>query len=169
MKNEYKITRDLMMSWSKNIFGTTTIVFLIFYSIIILMSVGLLVLLALIRSNNWKLWAMSLFILVFSSYRVFFLRYYFFAKKYKILSKTYGVTEWIRTTEFNDDEIVLTDHNSVCKFKYENIKRINEKGNSVIIYFNDNLSARLYKDAFVDGTWEECKAKINALSKITAT
>ena len=93
MKNEYKITRDLMMSWSKNIFGTTTIVFLIFYSIIILMSVGLLVLLALIRSNNWKLWSMSLFILVFSSYRVFFLRYYFFAKKYKILSKTYGVTE----------------------------------------------------------------------------
>jgi hypothetical protein len=75
------------------------------------------------------------------------------------------VTEWIRTTEFKDDEIVLTDYNSVCKLRYENIKRISENGNHVIIYFNDNLSARLYKDAFVDGIWEECKAKINALRK----
>ena len=165
MKNEYKITRDIMISWSKSIFGTATVAFSIFYCVIIFFSFGLLGLLAFIRSTDLKLWLIGLFILVFASYRLFFLRYYFFAKRYKILSKTYGVTEWIRTTEFKDDEIVLTDHNSVCKLRYENIKRISENGNHVIIYFNDNLSARLYKDAFVDGTWEECKAKINALRK----
>ena len=165
MKNKYKITRDLMMSWSKNIFGTATVAFLIFYCIIIVFSVCLLGLLAFTRIADLKLWLMGIFILIFASYRLFFLRYYFFAKRYKILSKTYGVTEWIRTTEFNDDEIVLTDHNSVCKLKYENIKRISENGNNVIIYFNDNLSTRLYKDAFVEGTWEECKEKINSLRK----
>jgi hypothetical protein len=165
MKNEYKITRDIMISWSKSIFGTATVAFSIFYCLIIFFSFGLLGLLAFIRSTNLKLWLIGLFILVFASYRLFFLRYYFFAKRYKILSKTYGVTEWIRTTEFKDDEIVVTDHNSVCKLRYKNIKRIDDNGNNVIIYFNDNLSARLYKDAFVDGTWEECKAKINSLRK----
>ena len=165
MKNEYKITRDVMMSWSKSIFGTATVAFSIFYCVIIFFSFALLGLLAFIRSTDWKLWLMGIFILIFASYRLFFLRYYFFAKRYKILSKTYGVTEWIRTTEFNDDEIVLTDHNSVCKLKYKNIKRISDNGNNVIIYFNDNLSARLYKDAFVEGTWEECLAKIDSLRK----
>ncbi len=165
MKNEYKITRELMMSWSKSIVGASTIVVSIMYSIFILLSAGFLVLLALIRSNDWTLWLIWLAVLLFSAYRLFFLRYYFFAKRYKILSKTYGVSEWIRTTEFKDDEIVLTDHNSVCKLKYENIRRINESGNNVIIYFNDNLTTRLYKDAFVEGTWEDCKAKINSLRK----
>ena len=165
MKNEYKITRNLMMSWSKTIFGTATVAFSIAYCVIIFFSVCLLGLLAFIRLTDLKLWLIGLFILVFASYRLFFLRYYFFAKRYKILSKTYGVTEWIRTTEFKDNEIVLTDHNSVCKLKYENIKRISENGNNVIIYFNDNLSARLYKDAFVDDTWEKCKEKINSLRK----
>ena len=165
MKNEYKITRNLMMSWSKTIFGTATVAFSIAYCVIIFFSVCLLGLLAFIRLTDLKLWLIGLFILVFASYRLFFLRYYFFAKRYKILSKTYGVTEWIRTTEFKDDEIVLTDHNSVCKLRYENIRRISENGNNVIIYFNDNLSARLYKDTFVDGTWEECKEKINSLRK----
>ena len=153
-----------MMSWSKSIFGTATVAFSIAYCVIIFF-VCLLGLLAFIRSTDLKLWLIGLFILVFASYRLFFLQYYFFAKKYKILSKTYGVTEWIRTTEFKDNEIVLTDHNSVCKLKYENIKRISENGNLIIIYFNDNLSARLYKDAFVDDTWEECKEKINSFRK----
>lgn len=165
MKNEYKITRDLMMSWSKNIFGTATAIFSIIYSIFILLSACLLGLLAFIRSNNWTIWFGAIFTLFFTAYRLFFLRYYFFAKRYKILSKTYGVSEWIRTTEFNDDEIVLTDHNFVCKLKYENIRRINESGNHVIIYFNDNLSVRLYKDAFIEGSWEDCKVKIDSLRK----
>ena len=27
-----------------------------------------------------------------------------------------------------------------------------------MIYLNDNYAIRLYKDAFVEGSWEECKA-----------
>ncbi len=154
-----------MLSWSKDLLGAATTVFLIFYCIGGLIALCLLVLLALVGADDWFTWFLAFFLLVFSAYRLFFLKFYFFAKRYKMLSKVYGVTEWLRTTEFTDEEIILSDHNSVCKLKYDNIKRIKEKGNNIIIYFNDNLSARLYKDAFVEGTWEECKAKINSLRK----
>ncbi len=65
-----------------------------------------------------------------------------------------------RTTEFLDNEIVLTDHTSVSKFKYSNIQGIKEKGNVVMIFMNNNMALRLYKDEFVDGSWESCKKLI---------
>ena len=42
---------------------------------------------------------------------------------------------------------------------------IKEKNNGVIIFLNHNTAIRLYKDAFVEGSWEECKEKINAMRK----
>ena len=71
----------------------------------------------------------------------------------------------MRTTEFLEDEIVLTDHTSVSKLKYSNIKKIKEKNNIVIIFMNDNMALRLYKDAFVEGSWEECKEFLNSKRK----
>ena len=71
----------------------------------------------------------------------------------------------MRTIEFLDDEIVLTDHTSVSKFQYSNIEKIKEKNNVVMIFMNHNLALRLYKDAFVEGSWEECKEKINSMIK----
>ena len=80
------------------------------------------------------------------------------------MSKNYGVAEWLRTTEFTDDEIILTDYNSVSKFQYNNIKAIVEKSNLVFIIFNGSFAIRLYKDAFVEGSsWEDCKEKINSI------
>ena len=81
-------------------------------------------------------------------------------KRYKLFCTTYGVTEWMRTTEFLDDEIVLTDHTSISKFRYSNIQTIKEKNNVVMIFMNNNMALRLYKDAFVEGSWKECKERI---------
>ena len=64
-----------------------------------------------------------------------------------------------------DDEIILTDHTSVSKLKYSNIEKIKEKNNVVMIFMNHNMALRLYKDAFVEGSWEECKKKINDMLK----
>ncbi|MBE6662212.1 MAG: YcxB family protein [Ruminococcaceae bacterium] len=80
-----------------------------------------------------------------------------------MFSKTYGVTEWMRTTEFTDAAIILTDHTTVNQVRYENIEQIKEKGNCVMIYLNHNMALRIYKDAFVEGTWEACIEKIEAM------
>ena len=109
------------------------------------------------------LYALMFLIAIF---KLFIQRFIIWSKRYKLYSTTYGVTEWIRTTEFLDDEIVLTDHTSVSKFKYSNIQKIKEKNNVVMIFMNNNMALRLYKDSFVEGSWDECKQMILEKKKL---
>ena len=166
MKNEYKITKKEMMSWAKeyHLQGTSNIILFILWCILGVCGLIMILLLSLIGGDliNWYLAILFLFLSVF---KLFFSRFVVCSNRYKLLSKTYGVTEWIRSAEFTDDEIILCDHTSVTKFKYENIKKIKEKNNVIIIFFNNNLGLRLYKDTFVEGSWEECKEKINSMLK----
>ena len=96
-------------------------------------------------------------IIALSVYRLFFYRFHFWSSRYKTISKTYGVSEWLRTTEFTDDEIILTDHNSITKLQYNNIVKIKEKNNKINIIFNNYILVRLYKDAFVDCTGKNAR------------
>ena len=166
MKNEYKITKKEMMSWAKecHLHGTVNIILFALWCI-----VGLIGLEWITRcfffGGGWIDWYFSVLFLFVSIFKLFFSPFVVCAKNYKLYSTTYGVTEWMRTTEFLEDEIVLTDHTSVNKLKYSNIKKIKEKNNIVMIFMNDNIALRLYKDAFVEGSWEECKNKINSMTK----
>ncbi len=159
MKNEYKITKQLVMSWAReyNLQGTANIVLFVLWTLVGVMGLTLLGL-HLAFGGDWLDWYIAGLLLFLSIFKLFFSRFVIFSKRYKMLSKTFGVTEWTRVIEFGEDEIVLTEHNSITKLRYENIKKIKEKDNTVLIFFNDNLGARLYKDAFVNCTWDDCKA-----------
>ena len=158
MKNEYKITKELLRSWAKeyHIHGAVNI-----FLFILLCVVGIIGISGLIFSialhTDWIVVYLYALMLVIAVFKLFIQRYIFWSKRYKLYSITYGVTEWMRTTEFLDDEIVLTDHTSVSKLKYSNIQKIKEKNNVVMIFMNNNMALRLYKDAFIEGSWEECK------------
>ena len=41
--------------------------------------------------------------------------------------------------------------------KYSQICKIKEKGNVVLVQFSNRMVLILYKDTFVDCTWDECK------------
>ena len=166
MKNEYKITKKEMMSWAKeyHLHGTANIILFALWCVVGVIGLGLIILYSFI-GGDWIDWYLSVLFLFLSIFKLFFSRFAVWAKRYKLYSTTYGVTEWMRTTEFLEDEIVLTDHTSVSKLKYSNIKKIKEKNNIVMIFMNDNMALRLYKDAFVEGSWEECKNKINSMTK----
>ena len=166
MKNEYKITKALMNSWAKeyHLNGALNITVFILWCIVGVIGIGLIVLYSFIGAD-WVNWYIAVLFSVLSVYKLFFSRFVLISRNYKLLSRTYGVTEWIRSVEFTDDEIILCDHTSVTRFKYANIKKIKENNNVVIIFFNHGLAARLYKDAFVVGTWEECKGKIESKLK----
>ena len=166
MKNEYKITKDLIKSWAKeyHIHGAANIFLFILWCIVgVIGFFGLIFSVAM--SLDWKIIYLYALMLIIAIFKLFIQRFIVWSKRYKLYSTTYGVTEWMRTTEFLDDEIVLTDHTSVTKFKYSNIQRIKEKGNVVMIFMNNNMALRLYKDAFVEGSWEECKRILFEKSK----
>lgn len=166
MKNEYKITKKVMMSWAKeyHLQGAASIISFCLLCLVGLMGFIMLIL-CIFFEADWLDWYFSILFLLFSIYKLFFARFAFWSNKYKMLSKTYGVPEWTRTTEFTDEEIILSDHTSTAKIRYSNIKKIKEKNNIVMIFLNDNQGLRLYKDAFVEGSWEECKEKINSILK----
>ena len=166
MKNEYKVTKELMMSWAKEIhlIGTANVALFVFWCL--WGAIGLTYLIFLfIYGVSWLTWYCSVIIVFLSVFRLFIARFIVISKRYKMLSQIYGVSEWIRTIEFSDDEIICLDHNSITKLGYSNIKKIKEKNNDILIFFNNNLGLRLYKDAFVEGTWEDCKKKINSIIK----
>lgn len=166
MKNEYIITKELMKSWAKeyHLHGAANIILFIIWCILGVIGIaGLIFSIALYR--DWfPIYMFSLLTFV-AFYKLFLSRFFVWSKRYKLYSTTYGVTEWIRTIDFLDDEIVLIDHTSVSKLQYSNIEKIKEKNNIVTIFMNNNMALRLYKDAFVEGSWEECKQKINSMHK----
>lgn len=166
MKNEYKITKNLIKSWAKeyHLHGTANIVWFIVGCVLVVIGIAGFIF-SIMLHLDWLISYLYALITIVAFYKLFFARFVVWSKRYKLYSTTYGVTEWIRTTEFLEDEIVLTDHTSVSKLKYSNIEKIKEKNNIVIIFMNHNMALRLYKDAFVEGSWEECKEKIQSKLK----
>ncbi len=146
------------MSWAKeyHLSGAADIIVFVLYCVLALCGLTLLTM-NILFGNDWLNWYLSILFLALAVYKLGFQRFVIWANRYKLCAQTYGVSEWIRTTEFTEDEIIFTDHTSINRFKYSNIRKIKEKNNVVMISFNTNFAIRLYKDAFVEGTWEECK------------
>lgn len=169
MKNQYKITKDLMKTWAKeyHFHGAANVILFIMWCVLGVIGIaGLIFSIAVCR--DWtRIYLIYIYALITIAvfYRLFLVRFVIASKRYKLYSTTYGVSEWMRTIEFLDDEIVFTDHTSVSKLKYSNIEKVKERNNVIMIFMNNNLALRLYKDAFVEGSWEECKKKINAMLK----
>ena len=161
MRNEYTITKDLMKSWAKEYYknGGSYTVRLILLVLVAVCEVMCAV--YFMRFPIYQIFSLfAIFIFLFALYCIFLQPKVLYLKRYKMDSKIYGATEWIRSVDFGDDEITVTDHNSVYKYRYTDIKRIKERDDRVIIFFKFNLAIKLYKDAFVTGSWEECKRMI---------
>ena len=166
MRNEHKITKELMMSWAKDFYlvRASDIILAILWSIVAFCGLTLLAT-SIIVGGDALNWLLAFLFLFLSVYKLFFGRFVYISKRYKMFAKTYGVDEWLRTIEFTENEIVLTDHTTINKLQYRNIKKVIEKGNVILILLNDNIAFRLYKDAFVEGSWEECKKLLNSKQK----
>ena len=166
MRNEHKITKELMMSWAKDFYlvRASDIILAILWSIVAFCGLTLLATNIIVGGDALN-WLLSFLFLFLSVYKLFFGRFVYISKRYKMFAKTYGVDEWLRTIEFTENEIVLTDHTTINKLQYCNIKKVIEKGNVILILLNDNIAFRLYKDAFVEGSWEECKKLLNSKQK----
>lgn len=161
MKNEYKINEALVKTWAReyHIHGGKSVVTFVLWCFVALSSLFCAIL-SFQMQTDWVTCYISVLFLILSIYKLFFARFVIVRRQYKLLAKTYGVTEWTRSIEFSENEILISDHTSSMKYAYNQITKIKEKGNVVFLFLSNNGAIRLYKDAFVGGTWEECKQKI---------
>ena len=164
MKNQYKVNKDLIMSWAEErvIHGTANKVLFALWCIVGALGIGILVA-QFTRGGDVTDLYFAIFMIVLSLYKLTISHRVVWMRRYKFLVRSYGVEEWIRTVEFTLDDIVVTDHTSVCKIRYKDIVKIKEKGNFVLLLVHPNMAIRLYKDAFVEGDWEKCKLMIDLL------
>ena len=166
MKNEFTVTKQEMLSWVKPYCFVGVVNKLLFALYLLLGLVGASLLIIVIPSGGDYLYGVIGFAaVIISVYKLFFERSVFMLRRYNLLAKTYGVRAWQRIIEFTDEDIVLSDHTSVSKFKYDNISKILDKDNTVIIILNNRIALRFYKNTFTAGTWENCKAKIQSKIK----
>lgn len=160
MKNEYKVTKQLMKSWVKrySFRGAANIVNFIICCVMGV--IGMFALAFFCVVQDWVNVCLSGFIIFVCVFRLFFARFVTINQAYKYLVKTYGVSEWMISFEFLEDEIVVKDHTSVSVFNYSLIREVEEDGDLVILYLSNDAALRLYKNSFVEGTWQECRALI---------
>lgn len=160
MKNEYKITKALMMSWVKDfpIFTVSTAIIYILYSIAAIIGFILLGTLLAMGGESSD-YIVAILILIISLYRLFFSRIVRTVSTYNRLSSMFDATEWVQTVEFCEDKIKVTLHSSNGEYDYRQIKKVVERKNQAFVIFKNGV-LRLYKDAFVEGSWEECKEKL---------
>jgi hypothetical protein len=171
MRNEYRVTKELMISWWRefHFFGINIFLTALFG----VLGADCLILLGsyiITKDFGNVYFYLVAVILLLSVYKIFFSRYFVMKKRYQSFAKIYGVPEWTRVTEFSDNDILLVDcengvEYSVARIKYENVKRIKEKGNAVFLYCGGTSAIRIYKDAFVNCTWEECRAFVEGKIK----
>ena len=98
----------------------------------------------------------GIFICLVSVYKLILQRLMISSAQYKMQAKAYG-ENWTRTIEFQEDCILITDGSATFRHPYSFVTKIKEKGNKIWFYCENKAALRLYKDKFVDGTWEECR------------
>ena len=91
MKNEYKITKELMVSWGKEIYlnGAFNIIMLFMWGFIALGGLYS-VINRIIFGGDFLDWYISIFLLAIGIFKLFIQRYIIWANRYKVMSKTYG-------------------------------------------------------------------------------
>lgn len=162
MKNEYKITKKLLTSWCiESRFSGISLVLFVIWCILALFFAFLLLALIYIEYDWYYIFLLS-FLLFTCIYKMILERLIVSFNQYKFLSNSHGSTEWLRTIEFSDESIVITDGAiTTTTYQYSSIKKIKEKKNKIWLIFDNKSILRLYKDTFVEGSWEKCKELIS--------
>lgn len=157
MKNQFVVTEEMYRSWCiDSQFKGRRLVFFIMWCVLFAICTGFVI-----------VTKEPLFVVytVFCAYQAFARVFVLSHVNYRRLAKNYNCENWVRTIEFLDDKLMLSEESFSMTFAYESIEKFTDKDNKICIYFNNKTAVRLYKDAFVTGDWENCKgfleSKIN--------
>ena len=149
MKNQFVVTKEMYRSWCiDSQFRGRRLVFFIIWCVLFAICTGFVI-----------VTKEPLFVVytVFCAYQAFARVFVLAHVNYRRLAKNYNHENWVRTIEFIDDKIVLSEESFSMTFTYDTVVKLMDKDNKIWIYFNNKTCIRMYKEAFVSGSWEQCK------------
>lgn len=150
IKNQYQVTWKLYQEWlMENKTKGAKLAFLLFWTLLAI------VLFAIIIWGHFSF--LYLLLALFCVYRAFFRDDIAARKQYAQLAQMYGCESWIRTITVSDTDIVIEEGTSFINLKKADIARVIEKGDRIYLVMNSKMVVRMYKSAFVEGSWDECR------------
>lgn len=154
IKNEYTVTWKLYRGWLfENKLKGVRLAFLLFWSFMAVVT--------LIISFFTNIPAFFLLLSIYCVYRAVLWDYVAGKKQYSQLAKFCGGKNWTRTITLSDADICISEGPSVIHFKNTDVVRVVEKGDKIWLIMNSNTVLRMYKSAFVEGSWDTCPMSFN--------
>ena len=154
--NEYQMTWKRYRSWTvENMTRGAQLVMMILWCVIALLCLAL----AMIADSGLR--SLYFFLAAFGIYRAFFRIFVIAKSQYRRLALSYGKENWTRRIAFEDDGINLTEGKASFHYDYSDIVSVRETGNKIWLNASDKTVLRLYRDAFVESNWEECKSRLS--------
>lgn len=159
MKNEYRVTKELMQSWASE-YPLYNVPLITIFAVGCAMAVLELNFLAIKLLHGFTLSDVIACVggIAISIYLLFFGQRTYWSRRYRSQAEEYEVEEWMRSIEFTEAEILYRNHTVTEHVAYESIRKVKEKGNVVILMLEGGSDIRLYKNTFTEGSWEECEA-----------
>ena len=159
MRNEYSVDRRLYRQWVReNAFRGTKLVFFIVWCVLFLVMAGLAV---------WRFAAggtaegvLFLLMAAFCLYRAFLRDRLFVDRQFEKLSRYYGKGSWTRRIDFEDGGIVLTEEKTRQEIAWDDLLKMTEKDDLIVLRMRTDAAVRLYRSKFTDCEWKDCREKI---------
>ena len=168
MKNEYTVNFEMFKEWLKrNRFKGMWLFLHIAYGFFFVAFLCFAVWSALKLDLVYTVYFSVLTLL--SAYLVLFRFDQRVKSTYKKNAQIIGKDSWTTTIIFEEDCIhVIEAEKFEMRLNYTDVIKIIENGDLVILRLPGKRSLRVYKSAFVDSSWDECRAKLISENPVLA-
>ncbi|MHB8129840.1 MAG: YcxB family protein [Mobilitalea sp.] len=148
-ENCYTMTKERFLNWAKhpikkNYFIVLWVVFMILAFIMFFIS---------IINDDIIFSFYYLMFLMFFIYRIFFRIKIIASRAFHIISCNQGSKEWLRVIQFTDCILVI-DGNSTTQYQWNQIDKLIDEKEYLILLFKNKRGIRLTKNGFTKGTVE---------------
>lgn len=165
MKNQYTVSKKRMLEWAAEFH--TRPYWLTMFCIWSVMSLGCIGVTVWLAATGKETSAVVLFavLTLICLYKLLLERFLMASMRYREKSKAFGMGEWTLTVTFSENALTVEEGNETLTYAYADGIHIRENSRMVWLYFQKAGAVRLYKDSFVDGDWEACRALITSDKK----
>lgn len=145
---EYTVDRKKILSWAKSRrLSTPELVMTVFWCVF-----AAFVFVYTLFSGMYFLFVIALYCLYHGLGR----RWLLLSRRSQALEKQFGQT-WTRRYTLREEDILLEESIVSIRTAYDDILRMEEKEDCLLLWLKDNSCFRLFDESFLLGTPEECR------------
>lgn len=166
--NEYTVTKDLYMKWSKDDrkSGLSLKITILWGVIVLILTVATIIYMASAKGSShasdvkWVI-VLEAAMIAFCVYQLFFRWKNAASAMYDKIGVQIGYN-WTRTMDFRQDALYIREGEFEVNYPYSEIVSVRSKGNEILLETDKKLILHAYKERFVQGDYARFKRFIES-------